>query len=109
MILSSTIIEYYYNEKCTKRVPVNELGFAVVDWGETVPGTKKEKALWVKNLVADRIIFRQPFTEDTDLRITNFPTNLLAKQTGKVLLEFAPNKNRIKPLASGWSFDLIIG
>ena len=103
------IIEYYYDEKLSKRVPVNELGNAVVDWGETIPGTTKEKALWVKSLIADRIIFRQPNTEDIDLRISNFPTKLLGQESAKVMLEFAPNENRIKPLTAGWSFDLVIG
>ena len=108
-MIQPTVIEYYYNEECTKRVPVNELGYAIIDWGETIPGTTKEKTLWVKNLIADRIIFRQPHTEDDDLKIKDFPVKLLGKESGKVLLEFAPNENRIKPLNSGWQFDLVIG
>ncbi len=106
---SQQIIEYYYNEELTKRVPVNEVGNAIVDWGETIPGVKKEKALWVKSLISDRIIFRQPHTEDSDLSIKDFPTKLLGKESGKVLLEFFPNENRIKPLDAGWKFDLVIG
>ncbi len=109
MIKSPAVIEYYYDEDCTKRVPVNELGSTLVDWGETIPGTKKEKTIYVKSLIEDRIIFRQPNTEDTDLRIINFPVNLLGKEVGKISLEFKPNQYRVKPLNAGWGFDLIIG
>lgn len=108
-MISPKVIEYYYNKDCTKRVPVDELGNTVVDWGETIPGIKKEKQLWVKSLIYDRIIFRQPSTEDSDLFIRDFPITLMGKQSGKVLLEFAPNENRIAPLNAGWKFDLIVG
>lgn len=109
MIKPPAVIEYYYDEECTNRVPVNELGFALVDWGKTIPGTKKEKTIYVKSLIADRIIFIQPNTGDTDLRIINFPANLLEKEVGKISLEFEPNQYRVKPLNAGWGFDLIIG
>lgn len=103
-------IEYYYNEALTKRVPVNEDGNAIINWGETVPGFHKEKILYMKNLLRDKIIIRQPHSTDEDLHIVDFPTKLLGYESGKVKLVFSPPANRLVPLNGDWGFDdLVIG
>ena len=103
------VVEYYLDEHLTKRLPVNELGLAIVDWGETTPGMKKERLLYIKNLTHDKLTLRQPSTEDSDMKITDFPTRLLGKEYGKVMLEFTPHLTRIKPLNTNWSFEIVIG
>ncbi len=102
-------VEYYVDQEMTSRYPVNELGKPVIEWGECIPGTKKERVLYVKNITNDRLIFRQPHSSDEDLKITNFPTSLSGKESSKVVLEFVPDINRITPLRADWGFDLIIG
>ena len=103
-------VEYYYNESLTKRVPVNETGNAIIDWGETVPGLKKEKILYIKNLLRDKIILRQPHSTDEDLHIVDFPTKLLGLESGMIKLVFSPPANRLRPLNGDWGFeDLVIG
>lgn len=100
---------YYFDQKLEKRCPVNELGGVVLDWGETKPGTKKEKLLYVKNNTPDNLTLRQPYTEDSDLKITDFPPRLKHEESGKVKLEFAPKKERLDSLKAPWGFDVIIG
>jgi len=102
-------LTYYYDKECTKRYPMNEKGEAIVDWGITIPGQKKIKELYAKNESRDRAIFRQPYSMDEDLKITDYPKNLMGNDIGKVTLEFAPNKDRIDSLNAPWGFDLVIG
>jgi len=102
-------ITYYYDEKCTKRCPLNENGEAIVDWGETIPGQKKVREIYAKNESADRIILRQPYTGDKELHITDFPKNLFNQESGKVTLMFNPNENRIEALKTDWGFDVVVG
>ena len=99
---------YYYDEKMQKRVPVNELGHAIIDWGETIPGAKKEKTLYVKNNTNDRLVLRQPYSADEDLRIIDFPPKILNEGNGKVKLEFAPKKERLDSHNAPWGFDVVI-
>ena len=103
------VLEYYLDEKLTKRLAVNVTGGAMIDWGESTPGVKKERTIYVKNLTHDRIILRQPYTEDDDLQIVDYPPKLLGKESGKVKLEFTPGATRIKPLSADFEFELVIG
>ena len=103
------IMEYYYDEHFLNRVPVNELGNCVIDWGESIPGMKKEMSLYVKNITNDRLVLRQPHTEDDDLHIRDFPSKLMGQESGEIKLEFAPSLSRIKPLNAGWSFEIVLG
>ena len=103
------IVEYYVDQGLTSRYPVNEMGKPIIEWGECVPGVKKERILYVKSITKDRLIFRQPHSSDEDLTITDFPTSLQHKEVSKVVLEFAPKLERIKPLVSNWGFEVVIG
>ncbi len=109
MSIQQHVVEYYTDKHLTRRLPVNELGAPILDWGETVPGMKKERVLYVKNITHDRLTLRQPNTEDSDLSIKDFPTRLMGKEYGQVILEFAPHLTRIKPLNANWSFEIVIG
>ena len=102
-------VSYYYDKQCEKRVPVNELGETILDWGETVPGAKKEMTLFIKNETKDRLVIRQPYSLDEDFKITNYPTRLFGEESGKISLSFHPNTERITPLKSGWGFEIVIG
>ena len=99
----------FYDESMTKRVPVNERGIPIIDWGETIPGQKKEKTFYVKNNTRDRVIIRQPYSNDEDLSIDDYPANLLGNESGIVTMSFKPHIERIEPLKSEWGFDLVIG
>jgi len=103
------VLSYYYDKECQKRYPVNEKGEAVIDWGITIPGQKKTKELYAKNESRDRAILRQPYSMDEDLKIKDYPKNLMGGDTGKVSLEFTPHKDRIDSLHAPWGFDIVIG
>ena len=101
---------YYLDESLETRCPVNEKGDALVDWGSTIPGSKKERILFVKNKTNDRLVIRQPYTNDEDLKIIDYPSRLFGNGSGKVVLQFSPNPERLDPLKAGWGFeDVVIG
>jgi len=102
-------LSYYTNEKCTERCPVNEKGNAIIDWQETIPGQVKTKVIYAKNESRDRLVVRQPYTEDEDLKIKDFPPRLFSGESGRVVLEFTPNPERIDALHADWGFDVVIG
>ena len=102
-------VEFYINPEMTKRYPVNELGSIIVDWGECVVGTKKERTLYIKNITNDRLALRQPHSSDEDEKIIDYPITLPPQQSGKVIVEFTPNINRIEPLRGGIGFEYVIG
>lgn len=102
-------LTYYYDADCKKRYPMNEKGEAIIDWGITIPGQHKLKELYAKNESRDRAVLRQPYTQDEDLKIKDYPKNLFGGKSGKVTLEFTPNKDRIDSLHANWGFDIIIG
>lgn len=103
-------LEYYLDEQMDRRCPVNESGEAILDWGISTPGTKKEKVLYVKNITADRLVIRQPYTHDEDLKIIDYPTRLMGNDSGKVVFSFEPTPERLDPLKAGWGFeDVVIG
>ena len=103
------VLEYYTDELFQNRIPVNESGQPIFDWGETVPGETKTKTFYLKNLTHDIVTLRQPFVTDEDFHILDYPTQLKGLETGKVKLEFSPAWNRTKPLNAGFDFDKIIG
>lgn len=100
---------YYYDQNLTNRVPVNEMGEPLLNWGETVPGQRKEKTLYIHNDTKDRLVLRQPQSNDEDLKILDYPLNLMTSESGKVRLEFHPHKDRIDSHKGTWGFEVIIG
>lgn len=102
-------ITYYYDKQYKTRVPVNEEGNAILDWGEVVPGSIKSVKLFVKNELLSPISLRQPYTEDEEFKIKNYPTHMLPGETGEIDLEYSPNEERLTPLKSDWGFELVIG
>lgn len=102
-------VTYYFDKERTKKVPVNELGEPIIDWGETIPGQRKEKTLYIENITKDRLILRQPQTNDEDLKILDYPVNLMGKESGTVRLEFAPHVDRLEKHSGIWGFDIVIG
>ncbi len=104
-----TVLEYYMDKDLTKRVPVNEIGQPLFDWGETQAGQKKEKTVYVKNTTNDRITFRQPYSNDEDFMIKDYPVYLKAQESSIMKFEYHPAWNRTTPLKSNWGFDMIIG
>ena len=103
------VLEYYADELLEKRIPINESGQPMFDWGEMIPGQTKEKTYYIKNVTNDTITLRQPYTNDEDFKIKNFPTRLKGLEAGMLELEFSPPINRTKPLNSSFGFDKIIG
>ena len=108
-IQQSNAIIYYFDEECTKKCPTNEKGEALLDWGITIPGKIKIQEIYAQNQSKDRLILRQPYTQDEDLHIKDYPANLMSGEAGKVKLELAINKNRIDGHHAGWGFDVIVG
>jgi len=72
--MTGIVLTYYYDEKCTKRYPVNEKGEAIIDWGITIPGQVKTKLLYARNESRDRAILRQPYSMDEDQKIIDYQT-----------------------------------
>jgi len=102
-------LTYFYDKECNRRVPLNEKGEIVLDWGETIPGQVKKREIWVKNESRDRIAFRQPYTLDEDLKIMDYPAKLFESEVGKVVIKFEPKGERIDALNANWGFDVIVG
>ncbi len=102
-------ISYYLDEDCSQRCPVNEKGNAIIDWQETIPGQIKRKEIYAKNESRDKLVIRQPYTEDEDLKIKDYPPRLFSGEKGKVIIEFTPNRERIDALHSDWGFDIVVG
>lgn len=107
--MTAVAIKYFYDKECKQPYPTNKNGEAVTDWGITIPGQKKKIELFAQNQSRDRAILRQPYSHDEDQKIIDYPANLMGGESGKVTLEFAPNKDRIDGLHAGWGFDVVIG
>lgn len=103
------ILEYFTDKELSHRIPVNEVGMPIFDWGETIPGEKKERTFYVKNLTQDNVSLRQPYTSDEDFKIKDYPVQLKGEESSLMKLEFNPSWNRTSPLNADWGFDLIIG
>lgn len=103
------VLEYFADEHLKNPIPTNESGQPVFDWGETIPGERKEKIFYIKNNTHDTITLRQPHSTDEDFKIIDYPTQLKGKEVSTIKLEFAPAWNRIIPLNAGFDFDKIIG
>ena len=102
-------LTYYMDKECTKRCPLNEAGEVIIDWGETIPGQRKKRELFVKNESRDKLILRQPYSLDEDLKIISYPARLFYSDSGRIALEFSPNTERIDALHSEWGFDVVVG
>ena len=109
ILLNKVILEYYADKEMNHRIPINEVGQPIFDWGEAVAGEKKEQRFYIKNTTLDTITLRQPYSSDEDFRIKDYPTQLKANASALIILEFAPSWSRTRPLKSDWGFDLIIG
>jgi len=102
-------LTYYTDESMEKRLPVNEEGFPIIDWGETIPGKQKEMTLYVKNESKDNLVLRQPYSTSEDLKIKDYPARLQGEDTGIVRLKYRPNPETITSHHSSWGFQVIIG
>jgi hypothetical protein len=103
------VLEYFADKYLQSPIPVNEEGQPIFDWGETIPGERKEKTFYIKNNTHDTITLRQPHTTDEDFKIKDYPTQLKGQDTSTITLEFSPRWDRTKPLDAGFDFDKIIG
>jgi len=102
-------LTYYFDEKMKKRVPVNENGEPVLDWGETIPGKRKEMTLYVKNESKDKLVLRQPFTTDKDEKIEDYTPRLFGEEVGTVKLSLTPDINKIESHRGSWGFEIVLG
>ncbi len=103
------VLEYYLDEGLTKRIPVNEIGQPLFDWGEVQAGQKKEKTVYIKNMTNDRVTIRQPYSKDEDFTIKYYPVTLKGQESSIMKFEYCPAWNRTTALESHWGFDLVIG
>jgi len=101
-------VSYYSDEKLTKPLTIKD-GMPILEWGESVPGEKKEKTIYVKNETPDRLTFKESYCEDEDMKIESFPSNIQGNAFGVIKVQFQPESNRLKPLSSNWGFELVIG
>lgn len=102
-------LTYYYDESMSKRVPVNESGAPILDWGEIIPGKLKEMTLYIKNESRDRLVLRQPFSTSEDLKIESYPSRLFGEESGKVEFKFRPNPEKIESHHASWGFEVVVG
>lgn len=92
------MLKYFADEELQK--PLSS-----VDFDRTVQGQSKKITVYVFNTSAEQNIeLDQPVTTDKDLRILEYPRQLLPSGSGKVVLEFSPPLDRISPLRAGWDF-----
>lgn len=83
---------------------------AVLDLGESVPGTTHRFKVMVKNEHPHGygVQLRNPTTTDRDLKIESFPDFLSTGQSGIIEFLYAPSKDRIDPLKAKWAFDVVV-
>jgi len=102
-------VTYYYDEAHNKRVPVNEDGMPILDWGETIPGKRKEMTLYLKNESKDQLVLRQPFSTDESLKIEDYPPRLFAEESGTMKFSLTPDINKIESHRGSWGIEIVIG
>jgi len=102
-------VTYYYDEMHTKRVPVNEMGNPILDWGETIPGKRKEMVLHMKNESKDQLVLRQPFTTGTALKIEDYPQRMFSEDKGTIKFSLTPDINKIESDHSSWGLEIVVG
>jgi len=102
-------LAYYFDKKFEKRVPVNETGNPIIDWGETIPGQKKTIELFVRNESKDRLVIRQPYTSTKELEINDYPARLFSSDTGKVNLSYTAHPDKIESHHGTWGFEIVLG
>jgi hypothetical protein len=102
-------LTYYYDEAHNNRVPVNESGHPILDWGETIPGKRKELTLFVQNESKDQLVIRQPFSTDTTLKIEDYPSRLFSEEQGTIKFSLTPDINKIESHHGSWGYEIVIG
>ena len=102
-------LTYYHDEKHSKRVSVNESGAPILDWGETIPGKRKEVTLYIQNESKDQLHLRQPFTTDPTLKIEDYPSRLFSEEKGIMKFSLTPDKEKIEAHHGSWGFEIVIG
>jgi len=102
-------LTYYYDEALTKRIPVNETGQPILDWGETIPGQRKEKVIHIKNESRDSLVLRQPFSTDPALKIEDYSPRLFSEEKGTMKFSLTPDINKIESHRGSWGIEIIIG
>ena len=102
-------IAYYFDESLNRRVPVNEEGNPIIDWGETIPGQKKEIILFVKNESNDRLVIRQPYTSSDELKINDYPSRMFPGEMGMVKLSYEANPEKLESHHGTWGMEIVLG
>jgi hypothetical protein len=102
-------LTYYYDELHSKRVPVNETGQPILDWGETVPGKRKELTLFIQNESKDKLVLRQPFSTDETLKIEDYPSRLFSEEKGIMKFSLTPNIEKIESHHGSWGLEIVVG
>lgn len=102
-------IAYYFDKNFEKRVPVNEMGHPIVDWGETIPGQKKSIELFVRNESKDKLVLRQPYTSTKELAINDYPSRLFGGDKGSVKLSYEAHPDKIESHHGTWGFEIVLG
>lgn len=102
-------VTYYHDESHTKRVAVNEKGQPILNWGETIPGKRKEKTLYIQNESMDSLVLRQPFTTGKALKIEDYPPRLFSEESGTMKFSLTPDVNAIESDHSSWGLEIVVG
>jgi hypothetical protein len=109
----TVLLEYFRDELNNDRLPQDSHGNFKVDFGkvDNPPRAGLDSiytTLYVRNAHHYPMELR-PVTLDKDLTITEYPEFLEPGQSGKVVLQFSPSADRIKPLEGGqWDFEKIV-
>lgn len=103
------ILEYYADEAMIIKIPTNENGQPIFDWGECIAGQTKNKTVYIKNTKLDKISLRQPYSKDESLKIIDYPITIPPRGHSTITLQFAPTWERDESLKTAWGFELVIG
>ena len=102
-------LAYYFDESMDKRVPVNEEGNPIIDWGETIPGQKKTIELFVHNESKDRLVIRQPYTSSDEIAINDYPARMFPGDKAIVSLSYTAHPEKIESHHGTWGFEIVLG
>ena len=114
--MGANILSYYSAETKKKLESASSGGKnavngpALLDLGESVPGSTQRFKVLVKNEHPNgfSVHLRNPTTTDKDLRIEKYPESLKSGQSEAIEFVYSPAKDRIDPLKAKWAFDIVV-
>jgi len=104
------ILDYYYDAGYTQQIPVDAEGIPIMDFDRLPARQSSELLIYAKNVLLEPVTIANPWTDDEDLSITDYPARLEPGETGSVSFLYQPPLARVRSLKARWGFrEVVIG